>query len=288
MGAAAEQLQAAGRWGLASCGAAGSSRQAPLRVLAPLVLALQRSLPALLSACRLPAPHAVLRPCHRLPQQATEEGGGATRVVYIDAALQKAGGRAFESNRVVTSKYNFVTFLPIFLFEMFSRVAYLYFLLQVGAGAGGAREACSVGGGPAGSTWVLLAASPPTPPPLPTLSPQQACLSWWSVISPFSGYGSTAALLFVLAVAGVKAVWEDVKRHQEDKRMNTSITHRVNADGERGRERCGPISLSGPAACCPCRPFLLPTDPAAAPAPPGRLLQAASRTSRGRRWRWAT
>lgn len=35
------------------------------------------------------------------------------------------------SNRVVTSKYNPITFLPIFLFEMFSRVAYLYFLLQV-------------------------------------------------------------------------------------------------------------------------------------------------------------
>lgn len=51
-------------------------------------------------------------------------------------------------------------------------------------------------------------------------------------MSPFGGVGSTAALLFVLVVAGVKAVWEDTKRHQEDKRMNTSITHRVNEDGE--------------------------------------------------------
>lgn len=34
---------------------------------------------------------------------------------------------------MVTSKYNIVTFLPIFLLEMFSRVAYLYFLLQVKA-----------------------------------------------------------------------------------------------------------------------------------------------------------
>lgn len=71
---------------------------------------------------------------------------------------------------------------------MFSRVAYLYFLIQAG-------------------------------------------LSWWSVVSPYSGIGSTAALLFVLIVAGVKAVWEDMKRHQEDQRMNTSITHRLNADG---------------------------------------------------------
>ena len=60
----------------------------------------------------------------------------------------------------------------------------------------------------------------------------QAGLSWWSIVSPFSGYGATAALLFVLIVAAIKAIWEDKKRHQEDKRMNTSIAHRVNADGE--------------------------------------------------------
>jgi len=71
---------------------------------------------------------------------------------------------------------------------MFSRVAYLYFLIQAG-------------------------------------------LSWWSVVSPYSGIGATAALLFVLLVAGIKAVWEDMKRHQEDQRMNTSITHRLKADG---------------------------------------------------------
>ena len=36
----------------------------------------------------------------------------------------------FQGNAITTSKYNIVTFLPIFLFVMFSRVAYLYFLLQ--------------------------------------------------------------------------------------------------------------------------------------------------------------
>ena len=43
------------------------------------------------------------------------------------------GGRAqegFKHNSIKTSKYNPVTFLPIFLFEMFSRAAYLYFLIQ--------------------------------------------------------------------------------------------------------------------------------------------------------------
>lgn len=39
--------------------------------------------------------------------------------------------RNFRNNTVKTSKYNPLSFLPIFLFEMFSRVAYLYFLLQV-------------------------------------------------------------------------------------------------------------------------------------------------------------
>jgi len=94
----------------------------------------------------------------------------------------------FVTNKVITSKYNIITFLPVFLFEMFSRVAYLYFLIQAG-------------------------------------------LSWWSVVSPYSGIGATAALLFVLIVAGVKAVWEDMKRHQEDQRMNTSITHKIEPDG---------------------------------------------------------
>lgn len=93
-----------------------------------------------------------------------------------------------ENNRVVTSKYNIVTFLPIFLFEMFTRVAYLYFLIQAG-------------------------------------------LSWWSVVSPYSGIGATMALVFVLLVAGVKAVWEDVKRHREDELLNKSITRRVLPDG---------------------------------------------------------
>lgn len=35
------------------------------------------------------------------------------------------------NNSIKTSKYNPITFLPVFLLEMFSRVAYLYFLIQV-------------------------------------------------------------------------------------------------------------------------------------------------------------
>jgi Phospholipid-translocating ATPase N-terminal len=41
--------------------------------------------------------------------------------------------KEFRSNAVSTAKYDqyFITFIPRFLFEMFSRVAYLYFLIQV-------------------------------------------------------------------------------------------------------------------------------------------------------------
>lgn len=66
----------------------------------------------------------------------TAAASGVARAIRVgpgevqDEALQRA------SNRVVTAKYNAVTFLPRFLFEMFSRMAYLYFLLQVRVGWG--------------------------------------------------------------------------------------------------------------------------------------------------------
>ena len=36
----------------------------------------------------------------------------------------------YKGNSIRTSKYNIVTFLPFFLYAMFSRIAYLYFLCQ--------------------------------------------------------------------------------------------------------------------------------------------------------------
>ena len=59
----------------------------------------------------------------------------------------------------------------------------------------------------------------------------QACLAWVEVVSPFGGWGSTLALLFVLIVAAIKAMFEDIKRHQEDRSTNGSTAHVVNADG---------------------------------------------------------
>ncbi|KAK9836118.1 hypothetical protein WJX81_002623 [Elliptochloris bilobata] len=99
-----------------------------------------------------------------------------------------AGNGSFPGNSVRTSKYNVLTFLPIFLFTMFSRVAYLYFAAQ-------------------------------------------ASLAWWAVVSPFAPYGPTLSLLFVLAVAAIKAIVEDRKRHQEDRRTNNSTAHVLHANG---------------------------------------------------------
>lgn len=112
--------------------------------------------------------------------------GEGERRIHVGTFQPEEG---YCSNRVVTAKYNLITFFPRFLFEMFTRAAYLYFLIQ-------------------------------------------AVLSWISVISPFSGVGSTFALVFVLLVAAIKAVVEDSKRHEEDRTLNNSVAHVV---GEAGK-----------------------------------------------------
>jgi len=96
--------------------------------------------------------------------------------------------KRYSSNRVRTAKYNLITFLPLFLFEMFSRAAYFYFLCQAG-------------------------------------------LSWWDVVSPLGGFGSTFAIVFVLGVSGVKAAAEDLKRHSEDTKTNMSGARVLTKDG---------------------------------------------------------
>lgn len=47
-------------------------------------------------------------------------------------------------------------------------------------------------------------------------------MSFWDEISPFSPIGATLALLFVLFVSGVKAIAEDIKRHNQDNITNNS------------------------------------------------------------------
>lgn len=112
--------------------------------------------------------------------------GEGERRIHVGTSQPEEG---YCTNRVVTAKYNLLTFLPRFLYEMFTRAAYLYFLIQ-------------------------------------------AVLSWISVISPFSGVGSTLALVFVLLVAAIKALVEDRKRHEEDRTLNNSVAHVVGEDGK--------------------------------------------------------
>ena len=59
----------------------------------------------------------------------------------------------------------------------------------------------------------------------------QAALAWWNTVSPFSPYGPTIALVFVLLVAAGKAIIEDKKRHKEDRITNNSTAHVVQSDG---------------------------------------------------------
>ena len=54
-------------------------------------------------------------------------------------------------------------------------------------------------------------------------------------MSPFSPYGPTIALVFVLLVAAGKAIIEDMKRHKEDRITNNSTAHVVQADGKQTR-----------------------------------------------------
>jgi hypothetical protein len=71
------------------------------------------------------------RPWEELDRETTStstSGEAESRPVRLGQGAHNAG---FCSNSIYTAKYNLVTFLPIFLFTMFSRVAYLYFLAQV-------------------------------------------------------------------------------------------------------------------------------------------------------------
>lgn len=62
----------------------------------------------------------------------------------------------------------------------------------------------------------------------------QAVLAALPKISPFSPVGPTMALTFVVLVAAIKAIIEDIRRHKEDNRMNNSAAYVVNQNGRGG------------------------------------------------------
>lgn len=61
-----------------------------------------------------------------------EAAASASRIVNLSGGQPADKTAGFAGNTIKTAKYNIITFFPIFLFEMFSRAAYLYFLAQVG------------------------------------------------------------------------------------------------------------------------------------------------------------
>ena len=87
-------------------------------------------------------------------------------------------------NRVVTSKYTVVSFLPKGLWLQFRKVSNMYFLVF-------------------------------------------AALAYWREVSPYSPLGSTLALVFVVGVALVKELAEDVKRHRADGEVDSRVTRRL-------------------------------------------------------------
>ena len=74
------------------------------------------------------------RPGSKKEDDKSKKGGrppAGPRIVKLEGGREVEG---LQGNNVKTAKYNVATFLPIFLFEMFSRIAYLYFLLQARGG----------------------------------------------------------------------------------------------------------------------------------------------------------
>ncbi|CAG2111469.1 unnamed protein product, partial [Medioppia subpectinata] len=98
----------------------------------------------------------------------------------------------FADNRIRTTKYTIITFLPKNLFEQFHRFANLYFLgIQV-------------------LNWI---------PGLPPLDGHTV----FARITAFAKEVQLLPLIFVLGVTAVKDIFEDYRRYMSDKRVNNSV-----------------------------------------------------------------
>ena len=175
----------------------------------------------------------LLRLLRRAPAASTAEALERSVWLNTDGAAAHAG---YAGNAVTTSKYNLITFLPRFTFEMFSRVAYMCAPLPPLLAPRADAHARSL------AAQLLLSAGQRSRPgrrgpsaradasATSTLPPQMA-LTWWPAVSPFDPWGSTIALAFVLAVSAVKALWEDSKRHRDDWATNARPTRVMCGDG---------------------------------------------------------
>lgn len=111
-----------------------------------------------------------------------DQEGFRTIEVLREGVTAGPAQAAMAYNKVVTSKYNLITFVPRSLFEQFRRVANIYFLVII----------------------ILMMLG-----------------TYWQSLftSPLSPYSTLIPLVFVLLVTMVKDGVEDLKRHKSDKRV---------------------------------------------------------------------
>jgi magnesium-transporting ATPase (P-type) len=121
-------------------------------------------------------------------------GGGAGAAPVERVANVNVANVAFGDNRIATSKYSALSFVPRCLFEQFRRVANVYFLL----------------------TAILMVVG--------TYAPTV----FESPLLPFSTIGP---LLLVLSISMIKEGIEDLKRHRSDREINNRLVGVVGPGG---------------------------------------------------------
>ena len=115
---------------------------------------------------------------------------------YFDQKHRPKKEHIYNSNQVITSKYTIITFLPRNLLEQFRRVANVCVL-------------CS-----------CFYSYPPIPPSSFFLG--IAILQFFNKFSTISPGLVILPLLIVLGITAIKDGYEDIKRHQSDRRVNHS------------------------------------------------------------------
>uniref|UniRef100_A0A7S0ZD02 Phospholipid-transporting ATPase n=1 Tax=Timspurckia oligopyrenoides TaxID=708627 RepID=A0A7S0ZD02_9RHOD len=111
--------------------------------------------------------------------EALKELTAGVRTVHLN---DPAANDAFVNNFISTSKYEVWNFLPIFLFEQFSRPANAYFIVIGILGA----------------------------------------LPLFSLVEGFGRYGILITLSIMIGISGIREVVEDVRRHSQDKKVNNA------------------------------------------------------------------
>ncbi|PRP77783.1 putative phospholipid-transporting ATPase IA [Planoprotostelium fungivorum] len=113
----------------------------------------------------------------QVPAESTEDVEQDIRIIYPNSAE----GNQFINNSIRTAKYNFLTFIPLFLFEQFMRWANVYFLIIIG-------------------------------------------LQQIPGISPTGRWTTLGTLSVVMTFTAIKEIYEDLKRHRQDRVTNKKGT----------------------------------------------------------------